>query len=130
MITSCHNFAHATTAELSWHAQSCDMTASLKTELEERELSQDLIDKLLTQCEMGHCLIIRHQGFYLYKGNWPLGIQWEGLLQGSHLTYVINSLITDYLCRWALGLYLSWWPPSNMCVSPVIFLSATTGMSE
>ena len=29
MIKSCHNFAHVTTAELSWHVQSCDLIGSL-----------------------------------------------------------------------------------------------------
>ena len=35
MIRSCHNFTHATTAELSWHVQSCDMIGTLDSKLEQ-----------------------------------------------------------------------------------------------
>ena len=39
MIQSDHNFAHVTTAKLSWHMQICDLTRALKSKLEQRECS-------------------------------------------------------------------------------------------
>ena len=47
MFWSCHNFAHATTAQLSWHVQNCDMIGASKYQLEEKELSQNLNYELI-----------------------------------------------------------------------------------
>ena len=41
MIRSCHNFAQATTAELSWYVQNCDMIGSLYAKLGQMECLQD-----------------------------------------------------------------------------------------
>ena len=41
VIKSCHNFAHAMTAELSWHVQNYDMIGMLESELEQKEYTQD-----------------------------------------------------------------------------------------
>ena len=37
---SSHNFAHATTAELSWHVQHCDLIGSLESKWKQKQLSQ------------------------------------------------------------------------------------------
>ena len=41
MIRSDHNFAHVTTAELSWHVQNCDPIGSSESESTQREFQQD-----------------------------------------------------------------------------------------
>ena len=41
-IWSDHNFAHAMTAQLSWHVQNCELIGSLDLELERKVLSQNL----------------------------------------------------------------------------------------
>ena len=50
MIWSGHNFAHVTTAELSWHVRNHDMIRSLKSKLEQNEIfrkfNYELIDCL------------------------------------------------------------------------------------
>ena len=38
IIQSGHNFAHATTAELSWHVQNCDMIGSFGCKLEKKRI--------------------------------------------------------------------------------------------
>ena len=51
MIQSCHNFAHAMTAQLSCHVQNCDVIGSLKCKLEPRVFSQDFnYDLIKTWC--------------------------------------------------------------------------------
>ena len=47
MIRSGHNFAHGTTAELSWHVQSYGLTALSKTCLKQNEFSQDFNFELI-----------------------------------------------------------------------------------
>ena len=48
--------------------------------------------------------------------------------------HIWHMWLTHWLLIICVGglwdLYLSWWPPSKICVRPVIFLSATTGKSE
>ena len=46
-ITSGQNFAHATTAELSWHVQNCDLIRSSEKELEQNAFSQDFKVRLI-----------------------------------------------------------------------------------
>ena len=41
MIQAGHNFAHAMTAELSWHVQNFDLIGSLESNFEQTKLSQD-----------------------------------------------------------------------------------------
>ena len=43
VIRSCHNFAHAMTAELSWHVQNYDMIGMLESELEQKAFTQDFL---------------------------------------------------------------------------------------
>ena len=40
MIQSGHNFAHVTTAELSWHVQNCDLIRSLEWKLQQTEINE------------------------------------------------------------------------------------------
>ena len=42
MVQSAHNFAHVTTAELSWHVQNCDLIRSSFFKQEQHESLQDL----------------------------------------------------------------------------------------
>ena len=53
MIRSCHNFAHATTAQLSWHVRYCNMTGSLESQSEQNNNLdyQDFVYELVTLCE-------------------------------------------------------------------------------
>ena len=46
MIRSGHNVAHATTAQLLWHVQNCDLIASLKLQLMQRLISLYFIYEL------------------------------------------------------------------------------------
>ena len=41
MVGSSHDFAHVMPTELSWHEQSCDLTGSLKSKLEQNEVFQN-----------------------------------------------------------------------------------------
>ena len=43
MIQSGHNFAHDTTAQLSWHVQNYDLIRSLETWLKDRNLSKNFV---------------------------------------------------------------------------------------
>ena len=52
MVQSSHNFAHAMTAQLSWHVQTCDMIGSIQLKLKQYEFSQDFNFKLKPPCEM------------------------------------------------------------------------------
>ena len=45
-------FAHATTAQLSWHVQNCDLIASLEWKLYQNEFSRDFSKELINHCEM------------------------------------------------------------------------------
>ena len=47
MIQSSHNFAHAMTAQLSWHVQDYDLIGSLESKLEHQEFQQDFNCKLI-----------------------------------------------------------------------------------
>ena len=40
-IRSGNNFAHATTAKLSWHMQNCELIGSIESKLKQNEFSQD-----------------------------------------------------------------------------------------
>ena len=47
IIQSSHNFAHAMTAELSWHVQNCNLIGSLEWKLEQIKFSQDFNYELM-----------------------------------------------------------------------------------
>ena len=47
IIQSSHNFAHVTTAELSWHVQNFDLIGPGGRKLEQTELLQDFKYELL-----------------------------------------------------------------------------------
>ena len=47
MIQPCHNFAHATTAQLSWHVQNCDMIESSFSTSDWNIFLQDLDNELM-----------------------------------------------------------------------------------
>ena len=53
MIRICHNFAHAMTAELSWHVQNCDMIGWSESKLELKYFTQDFSYELINPYEMG-----------------------------------------------------------------------------
>ena len=46
-MRSGHNFAHAMTAELSWHVQNCDLIQSLGSKQEQKQILQILNYKLI-----------------------------------------------------------------------------------
>ena len=52
MIQSVDNFAHVTTAELSWYVQNCDLIGSLESKLEHKGYWQDVDYELRSLCEM------------------------------------------------------------------------------
>ena len=47
MVQSVHKFAHATTAQLSWHVQNCDLIRSLFFKQEQAEYLQDFNYELI-----------------------------------------------------------------------------------
>ena len=47
IIQAGHNFAHATTAKLSWHVQNCDMIGSPGFKWEQNKFSWDFSDELV-----------------------------------------------------------------------------------
>ena len=47
MIQSGQNFAHATTAQLSWHVQNCDLIRSLESPLKVKEILWDFNYELI-----------------------------------------------------------------------------------
>ena len=52
LTRSGHNFAHVTTAELSWHVQSGELIRSIMLNLEQKEFWQDLEYKFINVCEI------------------------------------------------------------------------------
>ena len=52
MIQSGHDFAHVTTAELSWHVQNCDLIGLLLLQLEQKEFWWDFRHGLKMVCGM------------------------------------------------------------------------------
>ena len=53
MIQKSYNFAHVTTAELSWHVQNYDLVGTLFLKKEQYDFLQDLIFELINLCGMG-----------------------------------------------------------------------------
>ena len=56
MVQSGHNFAHVTTAKLSWPVQICDLIGSLESKLEPKEFSKDFSHEIINIVETGHWL--------------------------------------------------------------------------
>ena len=59
LMISGHNFAHAMTAELSWHVQICDLIGLLEWKLNmltQKEISQDLDQELINPRWIGPCI--------------------------------------------------------------------------
>ena len=52
MIQSGQNFAHVTTAKLSWHVQNCGLVGSIEWKLQQKEYSQDFYSELISICIM------------------------------------------------------------------------------
>ena len=84
MIQSCHNFAHVPTAQLSWHAQNCDLIGSLESKLVVPEFSQnfnyELINPLLDRSQ--HCRPISRVTRKPSSPLWGLGR--APIREGSH----------------------------------------------
>ena len=53
IVWSGHNFAHATTAELSWHVQICDLIVSKELELEKKLFRQNFSYELISDMSNG-----------------------------------------------------------------------------
>ena len=54
MLISDHNFAHAMTAQLSWHVQNCDLNGSLESQLEQNEFLKDFNYELMNHLQNGY----------------------------------------------------------------------------
>ena len=84
IIWSGHNFAHVTTAELSWHVQFCDLTGPLESKLEQKLFSQNFNYQLINDLWNGfQKTFMSHPYPLLYYTRHPSGERPEGYLESN-----------------------------------------------
>ena len=95
MVKSDHNFAHVTTAELSWHVQNCDMLWSLSFKSKQPkylwDINHELINSLLNGPRipdalepgslMWTLLDIQDCNYYISKSLFCCSFPWNGFFE-------------------------------------------------
>ena len=125
MIQSGHNYAHAMTAELSWHVQNCDLLGSIELKSEQKEFSRNSNYHLMNCLWNGPEVIMRHGIVYFRLKGPRLNIKKSFL---SHFRSVIHYGDKTVNCKvfislpWGFKSYTSKLISSLYQIGPLIFM--------
>ena len=134
MIQSGHNFAHVTTAKLSWHVQSCDLIWSLfSSKCHSKNFAIWIMSSEIL-CEMGAKPVGRH---FSSMSTWPsvkacrkeLGINFINNFHGYSNSFCLESKIIEVIYdtmkpQWTFSnitqplwrIHLTTWRPGDACL--------------
>ena len=129
MIQSGYNFAHVTTAQLSWHVQNCDLIGSLESELKQKRFSQNLNYEFITVYEMALGWQVVSIGHVNWLGSHPnlicAKVLWGIIKSYLHFLLFLDPemiLVVEIISHWRQGpvypilsqSHGCWWPGADL----------------